>query len=499
MRLFVSYARVDKHYCEQVIDMLDMHEVWYDQRLQVGQRWWNEIMNQLQWCDGFIYLLSPESIASHYCQKEAEIARRLEKVIFPIVIQENTMIPQNLSEYQFADLSRGLDGRAVKMVLSALYMAERDLDEKPVKSLDQLPASSLNMEDTASIITQTESFIEIINKIGKAMDEHHYDMAVFLIKQLIKDNVDPHFIDLQALLQEAEDELEKQAYLRQANREYQAIKALLQHESTRPIGINSYRMFQKNYLYYDPDNLKETYLAPLNVTREYIIDDWCFIPDGKVVLSNNRKRIEREVEAFDITKYPITNEQYQWFIDDPDGYRSKHWWKFSKEAFHWHSLHPEPLSPYGGALHPRTNICWYEVVAYCRWLSHYMSFKIRLPTSTEWQYAAQGNDAYQYPWGNTFDKDSCNTKENRYKKLMPVDTFAGGESPFGVWDMAGNAWEWTHTRVNDEECPYQIIVKGGSYLSPSTRATNTFRYRFRPEYRYMSIGFRVVREVTTAC
>ncbi len=61
MRLFLSYARVDKPYAIQVVNMLDIHEIWYDQRLYAGQDWWREILRRLDWCDGFIYLLSPDS------------------------------------------------------------------------------------------------------------------------------------------------------------------------------------------------------------------------------------------------------------------------------------------------------------------------------------------------------------------------------------------------------------------------------------------------------
>ena len=48
MRLFISYARVDKPYCKQIIDLLDMHDVWYDHRLHIGQKWWDEIVWRLQ-------------------------------------------------------------------------------------------------------------------------------------------------------------------------------------------------------------------------------------------------------------------------------------------------------------------------------------------------------------------------------------------------------------------------------------------------------------------
>ena len=75
MRLFVSYARVDKPLCKQVVERLsDVHDVWYDKRLHAGMDWWEEIQERLAWCDGFVYLLSPESVKSEYCQREFVIA-----------------------------------------------------------------------------------------------------------------------------------------------------------------------------------------------------------------------------------------------------------------------------------------------------------------------------------------------------------------------------------------------------------------------------------------
>ena len=125
MRLFVSYARVDKPLCTQIAEMLDIHEVWYDQRLYAGQHWWKEIIRRLNWCEGFIYLLSPESVSSEYCRKEFEIAQEQGKHIFPVLIHESTVIPEELRELQYADVSNGLTYEAVKTLLNAVAIAER--------------------------------------------------------------------------------------------------------------------------------------------------------------------------------------------------------------------------------------------------------------------------------------------------------------------------------------------------------------------------------------
>jgi formylglycine-generating enzyme required for sulfatase activity len=126
MRLFVSYARVDKPFCKQVVlTLADAHEVWYDQRLHAGDEWWEEIKKRLRWCDAVLYLLSPESVASEYCQKELEIARSLGKIIIPVLIQARTPIPIELQNIHYADLSEGLNVDTVGSLLNAILMAER--------------------------------------------------------------------------------------------------------------------------------------------------------------------------------------------------------------------------------------------------------------------------------------------------------------------------------------------------------------------------------------
>ena len=108
MRIFVSYARVDKPYCLQIVNMLSVHDVWYDQRMYAGQQWWKEIMRRLDWCEGFVYLLSPESVASDYCRHEYELARKAGRHIFPVLINQEANLPSDSQARQSADFSQGL-------------------------------------------------------------------------------------------------------------------------------------------------------------------------------------------------------------------------------------------------------------------------------------------------------------------------------------------------------------------------------------------------------
>lgn len=61
MRIFISYARLDKPYCIQISNLLTAHDVWFDQRFYAGDKWWDEILRRLEWCEGFIYLQNMRS------------------------------------------------------------------------------------------------------------------------------------------------------------------------------------------------------------------------------------------------------------------------------------------------------------------------------------------------------------------------------------------------------------------------------------------------------
>lgn len=518
MKLFISYARVDKPYCIQIVSALEVHEIWYDQRLHAGQNWWKEIMRRLEWCEGFVYLLSPESVASEYCKREYELARHLGRFIFPVLIQRDTVIPESLSDIQYIDFCSGLTNEAVKGLLSAIYLAEHN---------QTAPPQSTPIVSSDTITPPTPNPVSAISAATAAMAKGQFDHAVFLLKRARASGHTSRFINIDAVLAEAEAGLQRQTYLREAAREYEQIVHLVKLDRTHKVGCEAFQAFHKHYPDYDPENVaalcaqqpqaqEQTQPAALSLPvrppeavpqpppdTKLPLLEWCDIPAGAIEsvtqAGDGEAKKQVEVAAFRLSRYPITNAQYQVFLKDPNGYANTRWWQFSPEAQQWRAKNAEPQPPtFRGDERPRERVNWYDAMAFCQWLSARLDLNISLPTDAQWIRAAQGDDKRAFPWGDTFDKQLCNTRESEIKMTTLVMRYPKGASPYGVYDMSGNVWEWcleTQAEMNpatDADSASKRLVHGGSFISPYQRAEVTFRYYLDPHSFHSTIGFRVV-------
>jgi formylglycine-generating enzyme required for sulfatase activity len=155
------------------------------------------------------------------------------------------------------------------------------------------------------------------------------------------------------------------------------------------------------------------------------------------------------IHAFYIDRTPVTKEQYLKFLR-ADSYRPKDAGNFLKD---W------DLSGTGGPVprpstedQPVTWVSLDDARAYARWAG------ARLPTEEEWQYAAGGKKGRRYPWGNSWQHGISN---DHGATTASVTAFAEGRTPEGLYDMAGNVWEWTESERNDGN--RYVMLRGGSF------------------------------------
>jgi formylglycine-generating enzyme required for sulfatase activity len=252
------------------------------------------------------------------------------------------------------------------------------------------------------------------------------------------------------------------------------------------------------------NGLIQWFYAPPQVDHAQSIDDilpspfeWCDIPPGTVLLEDasgygGSSGGTFEVGPFLIAKYPITNAQYQVFVEALDGYRDSRWWDYSKEAQGWRAERSQPKNTaFAGTDFPRTNISWYDSAAFCHWLSNRTAQSIMLPNEQQWQRAAQGDDNREYPWGNAFESTRCNYG-GKVGQTSPVTQYPTGRSPYGVMDMTGNVWEWCLTEWGTDSAALvgkgKRCLRGGSWEDFSLRAV--YREAALPSAENGFYGFR---------
>jgi formylglycine-generating enzyme required for sulfatase activity len=165
-------------------------------------------------------------------------------------------------------------------------------------------------------------------------------------------------------------------------------------------------------------------------------------------------------------------------------------------------------SGYGRKLRPVINITWDEAQQYVTWLSMMTGRPYRLLTEAEWEYAARAGSPTAYYWGEYIGKQnaSCDGCGNEWdnRKTSPVGSFK--RNAFGLYDMAGNVWEWVQDCYHDDyngapsddvawtsgDCARRV-ARGGSWdrLPPLLRTAS--RIGNSTVGRNLSLGFRVAR------
>ncbi|NKB45502.1 MAG: SUMF1/EgtB/PvdO family nonheme iron enzyme [Alphaproteobacteria bacterium] len=160
---------------------------------------------------------------------------------------------------------------------------------------------------------------------------------------------------------------------------------------------------------------------------------------------------------------------------------------------------------------PATGLSWFDTQNYLTWLSLETGDEYRLPTEAEWEYAAQANGGDAYPWGAQVGSGlaNCVNCGSPWERVGPAPVASFAPNAFGLYDMAGNIWEWTAdcwyadyagapaiaiARQDNVLCADRVM-RGGSWDNEAWLARTTYRGRGRADMRHDLYGFRIAKSI----
>jgi len=266
--------------------------------------------------------------------------------------------------------------------------------------------------------------------------------------------------------------------------------------------------------------LPKSFYNPYEYDAEYIL-----IPGGRYKYSVTNQ-IESVPDIY-FAKYPVTNKCYRRFIcylqdkepnlagvlpkpefdnqmatliseieglsdymgNSPDGWPEK-----LRSGY-------ETEKRFNGEDHPVINVSWFDVRAYCCWLSlletahsdlpvDKVANLYRLPMELEWEWAASGGKR-EYPWGDIEPNDKLANYNGNVGATTPVGRYPDGDTPECLMDMAGNVWEWMEKQYTETGTARSL--RGGSWSLDENYLRCSVRHLSLPVNRDVNFGFRVVR------
>ena len=218
--------------------------------------------------------------------------------------------------------------------------------------------------------------------------------------------------------------------------------------------------------------------------------DMATIPGGEFTMGGNEHSDEPRhqvvLDSFLIDKFEVSNARFKEFMK-ATGHPAPAYWDDPRLS--------KPNQPVVG-------VSWHDATAFCKWEGK------RLPTEAEWERAAKGPSGdNHYPWGRSQDPSKANYGQN-VGRTEPVDAYPEGVNGFGLYNMAGNVFEW----VSDWYDPHSYkrsnalnpqgadkgynfanqgpvkVLRGGSWLAPETSLHTTHRFWNQPENNSYGVG-----------
>jgi len=457
--VFISYSHHDTSYAHALAENLQNMglDVWVDERLDYGSQWPNELQNRLDGCSAFILIMSPHAYASEWVQSELQRAKRKLKPIFPLLLEgDEPWLSVESTQYYDVRGKKFPDARFYSAIARVVSPPEGQAIQlpvdvgKPIKSKSPARAPKLRTEIVIAIIGAVATLLAAVIPI--------------LWSNLSKSSAPPP-----------------------ADTVTSPPPALSSNETLNPSPTST-----------SPITTLVPSTAPEISSADDIVDSkgvlMRLVPAGNFIMGSdtgydNEKPVHTVyLDDFYIDKYEVTNALYKACVEAGACQPPNKTSSVTRDSYYGNSQYDN---------YPVIYVDWDDAKSYCQWRS------IDLPTEAQWEKAARGTDGRKYPWGNNIDQTYANYKDTM-GDTTAVGSYENGQSPSGVYDMAGNVWEWVadwyldtyylDTPLTNPPGPTSgefRVLRGGSWHNDETIVTSSNRGWNQTEYfDNVDFGFR---------
>lgn len=521
LKVFLCHASTDKPKVRELYRYLRRRGInpWFDEEdLVGGQDWQVEIPKALATSDAIIICLTKNSVDKEgYIQKEIKFAldKALEMPegrIFLIPVKfEECEVPFALSRYQWVDLT--VESGYAKM-MKALKFRASQLERSTVEVSKKNVEEEIAAREAAKKVVREKAEKDAIEKARlEAEEQAKIKAAKEKEEREAVERAERKRKEKELREKQVREAREKEKYVSEKKEEKPAIikpkaggqiaywfvgfiililgivflSSLNSPSSTpQPTPENT----QTQVSVTSPQNTVEpsvtttpkatstpsVTLTPTPLPNE-ITDakgvPMVLIPDGEFTMGDSREGVQQiHLDDFYIDKYEVTNIHYAGCVDVGDCIAPKQISSYTRSNYYGNSEFEN---------YPVVNIDWNQAKIYCEWRGG------NLPTEAQWEKSARGIDERRYPWGDEISCAKANYS-NCIVDTVAVGSYESGKSPYGVYDLAGNVWEWVDGWYNDDDTIG--VLRGGTWSSVANYVRTSMRYPgYHNTFDYR-VGFR---------
>ncbi len=525
-KVFISYSQKDKYAKKTLENLLSplvdskRIDIWSDDQIVFGEQWEPIIEKAVNESNILIILLSPQSSASNWVEKELKsFLLKNNTTIIPILLS-----PINLNNFPQIQRFQILptNGKAIDE-----WADEEEAWMQVLQEIEQ----SLGIATEKEIPIEPLSLDELQKLLKSYVAEGDLEKTLEYLSSIVEYST---FGDI-VLIKGRYRNLKREQRLGLITEEQRATTlATINYVLLEKIEELTEKDIQPKYLKTPapkptPTTAPVPTPSPTPTNINLPIPDLIFVQGGSFNMGSDDSEREKPIHQvqlndFQIGKYPITVEQYLAFVNATNSNHPE--WMEEGSTYNVKTGTDDHYKKIGEALTnpscPIVGISWYNAIAYCNWLSQQQSleavYKIdgkkisikknangfRLPSEAEWEYAARGgreSKGYSYSGSNDIEEvawysDNANRKTQKIGQKKPNE--------LGIYDMSGNVWEWCQDWYKEDyykesptdnpsgpmEGKYRVL-RGGSWVDYDYDCRVSYRFRNSPVNRYNYYGFRI--------